>query len=180
MKIQEETFLLMENICKNSPSFCTKGISNLEDGEHCHTFCRRQHTWRSRASYPRATGEAWPPTQQEERAVKLKTTEDIILSPGKRYGDFLLCGISNMCHSWHAFLSPTFNEHLLCPSTWGYKKKTKPLPTGFVFSLSTERDYHKVTRKGHQRFACKGDKVLNVGGSRPQSLRSECLSIQLS
>ena len=45
------------------------------------------------------------------------------------------------------------------------KIKLNPYPAGCVLSLSTERDYHKVTRKGYQRFACKGDKVLKVGGA---------------
>lgn len=48
------------------------------------------------------------------------------------------------------------------------KIRLNAYPAGFVFSLSTERDYHKVTRKGYQRFACKGDKVLNVGGAGPK------------
>lgn len=48
------------------------------------------------------------------------------------------------------------------------KIKLNPHPAGCVFSLSTERDYHKVTRKRYQRFACKGDKVLKVGGAGPK------------
>lgn len=46
------------NVSKCSPLFYTKGISNPVDGEHCHTFCHKQHTWRSQASCPPAIGEA--------------------------------------------------------------------------------------------------------------------------
>ena len=49
------------------------------------------------------------------------------------------------------------------------KIKLNPYPAGCVFWLSTERDYRKVTRKGYQRFACKGDKVLKLGEQAPKS-----------
>ena len=83
---------------KLSPSFYTRGISSPEDGGHCRMFCHRQHTWRSQASYPRATGGAWPPAQQEGRTVKVEAVEDVILIQGKLHNDASLYGTSNMSH----------------------------------------------------------------------------------
>lgn len=97
-----------------SPLFYTKGISNPAAEEHSHTFCHRQHTWHSRASCPRAIGEAQLPTQQEQKAGKLKTgghhscpKEDLQL--------FLILRNQSMSHLQQPFTQSTFVDHPLCP-----------------------------------------------------------------
>lgn len=125
----------------------TKGISNLAGEEHYHMSCHRLHTWHSRASCLRATGEAWKPADRKKEWSERRRRG--ILALKKMGKGVLLYRLNHLCPESPSLILFTCMDQLAFLNPEGTHRKDK----GSLQQKSSWRESH---RKAYSTVISKG------------------------